>query len=207
MGVLGLFKPLLQIDRSFLHMYGMLESVFVSCKLNPWNESVIKKCISSKSVINNRAGVNSDVSYNYMQIESLIREKSFNSVFVRSDVEPFHLRVILPYEIVHSLSSLRNESCLQKSNAGIEGDVSFEHNVKMQKVGLLLASVDPRDYIFPDDYVPSSYAVDLYSIIGAEYDDIVIPAAGFYDTIGSRIADTVALTKKDYKFISLYDKS
>ncbi|UPT53657.1 MAG: hypothetical protein 1 [Bactrocera dorsalis orbivirus] len=204
-GIMGAFLPLLEIDASFLHMYGMLDSVYVHCRLNPWNENVIKRCIRYRTIMTNCSDFVSEIEYDYKMIEDLIRQKSFKSVFVNSSETPFYFKIILPYEIVHSVANLQNNDCVAQTSNSIENDVSYEGNVKNSRVGLLLSSVDPRNYNFPDDYVPSTYCADLYSVKGAEYNDIVFTAENFYSSLSSKIATTIALTKKDYNFISLYD--
>uniref|UniRef100_A0AAU7L0P2 VP3 n=1 Tax=Zeugodacus cucurbitae orbivirus 2 TaxID=3159471 RepID=A0AAU7L0P2_9REOV len=205
MGIMGAFMPLLDIDTQFLHMYGMLDSVYVHCRLNPWNESVIKQCIQDRTIMMNCSDSSSQIAYDYKMIENLVRQKSFKSVFVNSTETPFYFKIILPYEIVHSVAMLQNNDCITKVPSATDSDVSYENNIKNSRVGLLLSSVDPRDYNFPDDYVPATYCADLYSIRGAEYNDIVFMAENFYSSLSSKIATTIALTKKDYRFISLYD--
>lgn len=202
-----IFRPLIELSDLEERMYGIVSSVYVNSKLNCIGKQEVRSCIQRQVPFMNSAMEESNVAvYSYPEVENFVRDRRFNALIYNSVSRPFVLNIKFPYVIVTRLAGSENDkSILLASNPNC--DVSYEYHVENGVLKIMILRVDSRDFQNEDDYVVATHRIDEMFPRSRDVDDIVIPAEHFFSTLGARTVKLIALTKKDHKFVSMYELS
>nr|APG79146.1 hypothetical protein 2 [Hubei odonate virus 15] len=198
------FLPLNGFSNDMYKMYGILRSVLVRSTLNFITRKQIVQAIGDKKPLTNAIDIKIVNEFSYRDIETFLKERRFNSTFYESSESPFRLRLVFPYTIQHELLNSANVQVIRKSD--LNREIAFSSRIAVVPVKLLFLIVDQRDYQVEDDYVLDTHRVDEIFPESQDVSDAVVEAGSFYANIGSRGREIIALTTKDYKFVSLYTR-